>query len=279
MKYVVAVSGGVDSVVLLDMLAHEGKHELTVAHFDHGIREDSAADARFVGGLAEQYGLPFETRREELGKKASEELARTRRYRFLREVTSAQAARLVTAHHLDDVVETVAINLTRGTGWRGLAVLGSPDIERPLLHMTKRTVYEYALSRGLEWVEDETNQTDNYLRNRLRRQLHLSDVEKQHLGQLRDLQIEIRDKVDEETDRLLVPATLQSRYFFTMLDESTALELLRSVLLRKDRSLTRPQLRQMWLAIKTARPGTVLEAGGNVQVHFTQREFIVNHSL
>jgi tRNA(Ile)-lysidine synthase len=82
MKYLVAVSGGIDSVVLLHKLVAAGEHELVVAHFDHGIREDSAEDARFVKGLAEHYGLPFVMKREELGKTAGEEQARTRRYAF-----------------------------------------------------------------------------------------------------------------------------------------------------------------------------------------------------
>lgn len=277
MKYVVAVSGGVDSVVLLDMLASEGGHELTVAHFDHGIREDSAADARFVAGLAKKYALPFETRREELGKNASEELARDRRYAFLRDVATARSARLVTAHHLDDLVETVAINLHRGTGWRGLAVLGSPDVERPLLHMTKHEVYEYALAHALEWVEDETNVTDDYLRNRLRRRLRLSVTSKRLIADLRDTQVELRSEIDIEASRFLTEKVARNRYFFTMLDEPAALELLRAIVLQENRSLTRPQLGRLWLAIKTARPGTVLEAGGDIRVRFTAGEFIVNH--
>ena len=86
--YIVAVSGGVDSVVLLDMLAKKGEHELVVAHFDHGIRPESDADARFVWALAQCYGLPCEVRREELGAGASEELARARRYAFLRDIAA-----------------------------------------------------------------------------------------------------------------------------------------------------------------------------------------------
>ena len=70
MKYLLAVSGGIDSVVLLHKLVQDGGHELIVAHFDHGIRPDSASDARFVEALAGQYGLPFVAKREELGSAA-----------------------------------------------------------------------------------------------------------------------------------------------------------------------------------------------------------------
>ena len=101
-KYVVAVSGGVDSVVLLHMLAHRPDIELVVAHFDHGIRDYSVADAQFVKELADSYGLPFESRREKLGKQASEDLARSRRYAFLRSVADKHQAKIMTAHHADD---------------------------------------------------------------------------------------------------------------------------------------------------------------------------------
>jgi len=138
MKYVVAVSGGVDSVVLLDILARINTHQFIVAHFDHGIREDSAADARFVKALADKYELTFVCTREELGMTASEELARTRRYVFLKAVAQKLQAQLITAHHLDDLVETVMINKIRGTGWRGLAVFGDESIRRPLLTMSKQ---------------------------------------------------------------------------------------------------------------------------------------------
>ena len=107
MKYIVAVSGGVDSMVLLDMMVRAGAGELVVAHFDHGIRPDSHHDAAFVKKIAEQYGLPFESRREVLGETASEALARERRYAFLRHVAKKHNAQIVTAHHLDDLVETV----------------------------------------------------------------------------------------------------------------------------------------------------------------------------
>src|SRR5690606_32014455 len=117
-KHVLAMSGGVDSVVLLHQYWQEqGSEGLVVAHFDHGIRTDSSADARFVEALAASYGIKFESRREELGSSASEAWARERRYHFLREVADSHQAVLVTAHHGDDLIETIAINLSRGTGW------------------------------------------------------------------------------------------------------------------------------------------------------------------
>ncbi|MHB8136206.1 MAG: tRNA lysidine(34) synthetase TilS [Anaerolineaceae bacterium] len=176
-KYVVAVSGGVDSVVLLDMLINNNlpaiyqlpftNYQLIVAHFDHGIRDDSKSDAIFVAKLAEQYKLPFETKREELGKGASEEEARDRRYKFLRSVAKKYDAKLVTAHHADDVIETILINIMRGTGWRGLAAIDS-DIVRPLTDMLKSEIIDYAIKNKLNWREDSTNKQNVYLRNRIR---------------------------------------------------------------------------------------------------------------
>lgn len=274
MKYVVAVSGGVDSVVLLDMLIKKGEHELVVAHFDHGIRPGSADDAAFVRALSESYGVIFESRRVELGSKASEEQARLERYAFLNEVVARHGGVLVTAHHQDDIVETIAINLVRGTGWRGLAVLNNPNIRRPLLGMRKIELYDYAVKNGLEWVEDETNQSDAYLRNRLRGRLHrLTDDARAQLVELWGRQRSSTERIDAESSRL----ASGSRYFMIMIDEGCGQELLRSVLANLSLSLTRPQRSRVLHAIRTARPGTTLQVGSGVSVAFTERDFIVKY--
>ena len=267
MKHVVAVSGGVDSVVLLDMLVKKGVHELVVAHFDHGIRSESDADARFVWALAQRYGLPCEVRREELGSRASEAMARTRRYAFLEDMAAKYDATILTAHHQDDVVETIAINLARGTGWRGLAVFGRSDVQRPLLGYRKKELYDYALARGLEWVEDETNANDTYLRNRVRRQIsRLSDDDRKNLLAIYASQAQLRTKIDREVARL--QRNVPSRYFMTMISENVAIELLRAA---TNGCATRPQLRRLWLAIKTAQPGTDMTVNGEITAHFAQR--------
>lgn len=271
-KYVVAVSGGVDSVVLLDMLAKRAADELIVAHFDHGIRAESAADAKFVLSLAMKYGLKFETKREELGENASEELARNRRYAFLRGVAKKYDAQLVTAHHIDDAIETIAINLIRGTGWRGLAAMGS-DVIRPLMNMTKAEIINYAQTRGLEWHDDVTNLSDKYLRNRIRRQtMSLSLDAKQQLMALWATQTELKNQIDIETKRLIGKGPHYSRYFLIHLDKKTALEIIRCI---TEARLTNPQMVKVWQAIKTMKSGKILQAGSGLKIVFSSRNFTV----
>lgn len=271
-KYVLAVSGGVDSVVLLDMLSRQPNLDLVVAHFDHGIRDDSAVDANFVARLAGIYKLPFETRREELGKNASEEMARDRRYAFLRSVAEKHNAKLVTAHHADDVVETIAINLSRGTGWRGLAAMDS-DVLRPMTNITKNEIINYAKHNKLKWREDSTNASDDYLRNRLRRRMVEldGDVKRQSLS-LWSHQKSLKKAIDQEVKKLVGDGPNYSRYFFIHINDATGMECLRQIV---DARLTRPQLLKALHAIKTAMPGKAYHAGGGVQLNFTSRNFTV----
>lgn len=271
-KYVVAVSGGVDSVVLLHQLMQDKTKELIVAHFDHGIRDDSHDDAVFVEELSRQYGLKFESRREELGKKASEAIARERRYVFLRDIAKKYSAQLVTAHHGDDAIETVAINLSRGTGWRGLAVMDS-DVIRPLLTMSKQDIIDYAQKHHLSWREDSTNTSDKYLRNRIRRKTNLlpGDDKRQILG-LRAHQLASKKLIDEEVRQLVGSGPEYSRYFFIHADRVDAIECLRFI---TNARLTRPQLERSLIAIKISKAGSTFEAGTGIEFVFTSRNFVV----
>lgn len=280
MRYIIAVSGGVDSVVLLDMLASDHfevkKTDLIVAHFDHGIRQESAGDAEFVHELSEKYGLSFEVRREELGADASEELARERRYVFLRSIAKKYDAKIVTAHHADDVVETIAINLIRGTGWRGLAVLNSPDIWRPLLPMRKADIISYAKKHELTWREDQTNSDTKYLRNDLRQKLANIDASIVELLNLyRNRQVFLKREIDSETSEL-AESSPYSRYFLIMLPHPEALELLRTVL-TKDTGYTptRPQLDRALLAVKVLDGGKRYEVGAGINLILTKTHYVV----
>ena len=287
--YVVAVSGGVDSVVLLDALARRqtiagvdpwrgtAPGELVVAHFDHGIRDDSAEDAVFVRELAQQYGLVYESVREELGADASEELARTRRYVFLADVCRRHHGRVVTAHHANDVAESIAINITRGTGWLGLAVMNTALIVRPLLGVSKREILAYAHENGLKWREDSTNASDAYLRNRIRKKGIDDDVVWQ-LAALRARQCRLQAEISMEIDRLeTVPP--YSRYFLSHCGDVAADEVLKHILLYETgNGQTGPTRARLLHAIKTARHGTHTPISGGAKMVFTARDFIVEMS-
>ena len=279
MNYVVAVSGGVDSVVLLDILATKSPKancKLIVAHVDHGIRPDSAADARFVEALAGHYGLPYVTCRLELGTEASEDQARQARYRFLIDQAKKHKAIVVTAHHEDDLIGSVAINLIRGTGWRGLNVMSRAQLSRPLLGWTKRQIYNYALRSKLEWVEDESNTSSRYLRNQLRAKvINLPAETRKKLRQLRYSQKQLAHEIDTSS-AAIIEQVGGSRYFYTMIDEQVGIELLRSDLAK--RSSVRPTYitaQRALTAIKTARHAAVHEISGRLRLRFDKRHFIV----
>ncbi len=173
--YILAVSGGVDSVAMTHMLAEKRTPNITyvIAHFDHGIRPESYKDAELTAEIAKNLQFQFEIEHGNLGPKASEALARERRYEFLREVAAKyNADKIVTAHHEDDILETIVINLLRGTGPRGLMPMSAPsDIIRPLLNKRKTELYAYVKKHSLQWREDETNEDEDYLRNYVRKNI------------------------------------------------------------------------------------------------------------
>jgi tRNA(Ile)-lysidine synthase len=261
-KYVVAVSGGVDSLVLLDLLRHLPGVEIVVAHFDHGIRSDSGKDRRFVQNLAAKYNLPFEYAEGRLGRGASEAMARAARYDFFDKVRGKHEARaIITAHHEDDTLETAIINLIRGTGRKGLSSLGSSDrLIRPLLKASKQEIISYAKSQGLEWREDRTNQEEIYLRNYVRRRL-LPQFEKNDRQKLLEI-IELSKNNSEELDNLLAEELGRysendqlDRRWFNNLPHAVALEVMAAWLRAAGvRNFDRKTLERLVVAAKTGRP-------------------------
>ncbi|MEO8785000.1 MAG: tRNA lysidine(34) synthetase TilS, partial [Candidatus Saccharimonadales bacterium] len=254
-RYILAVSGGVDSVVLLDLLADLPGLKLTVAHFDHGIRTDSKNDRIFVQSLAAAHNLPFVYDRAELGPGASEALARQARYQFLHKVRQlAEAQAVITAHHADDRLETAIINILRGTGRRGLSSLKSGAlIVRPLLHTDKKQLVAYARDQNLRWHEDSTNQDDSYLRNYVRHNLLSRFTETERL-QLTDY-IKTASGLNRSADQQLVnwlhlqPVAGQlDRGWFISLPHAVAKELLASWLRANDISYDRPALERLAIA-------------------------------
>ncbi len=246
---ILAVSGGIDSVVMLDYFAHNCDDELLVAHFDHGIRQNSHQDAEFVERLAKQYQLPFVCEQAKLGAGCSEANARKARYDFLYSLAEEHSAIICVAHHSDDIIESIVINLLRGTGWRGLAPMQNAAIERPLRSWKKSKIYQYATDNHLSFRQDPTNTEDGYLRNRVREKLrYYPDESKKALLDLYEKQC----KIKAEIDQILSKIQHQARYDKSLASEQ---EILRYILSQNNIHLTRPQLAQCQRAIKSFAPG------------------------
>jgi tRNA(Ile)-lysidine synthase len=183
---VIGVSGGVDSIVLLDVfanLANTYNFKISVAHYNHNLRgEASNRDENFVKKIAQKYNIPFYTSSGKVRQYAEkngmsiEESARTLRYVFFERVTrTINADFIATAHTKDDSVETFLLNLFRGTGLTGLSGIPAKRqfvkdviLIRPFLKLNKQNIIEYADNRNLKWSEDETNKESKYMRNKIR---------------------------------------------------------------------------------------------------------------
>lgn len=190
---VIAVSGGADSLCLLHLLLDSGL-KLIPAHIDHQIRKVSSEQAAQLQSLIGSWGLECEMGKidvPEAARKAKmsiEEAARNCRYEFLFEVAKKhQAQAVLTAHHLDDQVETVLMHFLRGSGVNGLTGMSQKDllahfsktipIWRPLLAFDKEKILAYCQANQIQAIEDESNQDRRYYRNKLRLDL-IPEIEK-----------------------------------------------------------------------------------------------------
>lgn len=174
---VIAVSGGPDSIALLDLVATVGKGlglAPLVAHFDHGIHPESADIANRVAAAAARYGFPFRTHRIELGPGATETVARRARVAWLEQVAEEHgAAFIVTGHHRDDQVETMIMRFLNGSGPAGLAGIGGHRGRwvRPLLDITRHEIGAYLAARALASWQDPSNADQRQLRSWVRHEL------------------------------------------------------------------------------------------------------------
>lgn len=194
---IIAVSGGVDSVVLCELCKQAG-YDFSIAHCNFQLRgEESERDEKFVRDLGEKYKVEIKVKKFETEKFAQEnkmsiqEAARELRYRWFAELVRGQESvvriqnsgtpthhstlitHLLTAHHADDSIETVLMNFFRGTGLHGLT--GIPPVNgyvsRPLLSFTKNELIEFANENKLEFVEDSSNLSSKYTRNFFRNEI------------------------------------------------------------------------------------------------------------
>lgn len=171
---VLAVSGGLDSMALLDAAAATlPRSRLLVATFDHASGSHSARAVDFVCARALALGVRVVTGRRHpagaAGGAPSEAVWREARWRFLAEVAGATSGTIVTAHTRDDQVETVLMRILRGAGARGIAALyAESPVRRPLLGTRRSEVEAYAVERDVHWIEDPSNASRRFFRNRVR---------------------------------------------------------------------------------------------------------------
>jgi tRNA(Ile)-lysidine synthase len=275
-RLVVAVSGGADSAVLLDAIGRlrEPGHHIVVATVDHGTGPAATEATARACASAARLGLPAISERLAAGRR-DEATLRDARWAFLRRVARAEAAPVVTAHSRDDHIETVVMRVLRGTSARGLAGFLAPsDVERPFVAHRRETIRWYAAQRRVDYVDDPTNRSLQYFRNRVRLEL-LPAIRGQHprfeeeMFELSQRAAELRVQVDavashyvvEPRDNALV--TLDAVGLAQLSAESLRL-LLPAILGASGMRLDRRGLVRL-ASIVTAAPGTRGQLSGGYE--------------
>ncbi len=224
-KVLIALSGGIDSVVLFNILLKlkdELSFNLIAAHFDHMIRKESSDDAKFVKNLCEMHSIDIYISQGDAKKCAADEklsleaAARKLRHSFLRHVASDVGAKKIAfAHHKNDRAETYLMRVLRGSGTDGLGCMPERDgiIIRPLMCVKRCDVEHYAKTNMLKWREDETNKDTSYTRNNLRHNT-IPHLEKSYnesiistLSNNAKLMSVDRDYFDREVSKSIIKAT------------------------------------------------------------------------
>ncbi len=273
---VAALSGGADSVALLDALVEAGRRQgfrVVAAHLDHALRSGSTLDVEFCRNLCARFGVPIHVSSADVRARAGrdgaglEAAARAERYAFLRQVAEVEAASVVAvAHTRDDQAETFLLRLVRGAGSAGLGAMRPRfgSIIRPLLGVGRREVLEHLRARGLDWREDETNADLRFSRNRVRHELipylerHFNPGVRETLARAASLLADEHERLAESAADLYRQASRRSAEG-VLLDGET--------LRRTPRALARQMVR-----------AALLEAGGLERVKAAHVEKILDVS-
>lgn len=178
---VVGVSGGADSMVLLDILYHffqNSSVQLVCAHVHHNLRKESDEEQKFVEQYCQTKEILFETIKLQYEGKFTEKIGRDKRYQFFEDTLQKYHSHsLFLAHHGDDLIETILMKIGRGStlrGASGISLISYREnyvIYRPLLFLDKQAIYTYANEKQIPYVEDYSNQDEHYTRNRYRLQV------------------------------------------------------------------------------------------------------------
>ena len=220
-RILLGVSGGVDSVVMMHLFVQAGYH-IAIAHCNYQLRgEESNQDHLFVRDLARRYDLPFYEKRFDTKEYANEQglsvqmAARRLRYQWFEQVRSSEGYdKVAIGHNKDDLSETFLINLSRGTGLKGLTGIKARRgyVVRPLLFADRNEILHYCGQQKLRYREDSSNQTTHYHRNKIRHQIipvfqqlnpRFLDTMMENVGRLQDAYDLYRMFVEEKKQELL----------------------------------------------------------------------------
>lgn len=277
-RVVVALSGGADSVSLLDALCSlKEKYNLTIyaAHLNHNLRgEEAERDENFCKILCKNYEVELFIKSIDIHtlaneQKISEELCgRNERYKFFDELSVRLNAKIATAHSASDNAETLIYNIARGSSVRGLSAIPPKRgrIIRPLIEVSRAQIEEYCKQKGLAFVTDSTNLTDDYTRNRIRHSVMetLRDINpqlEQSVSQLSESAREVTDYLNKQAQAALDKCKTQFGFSCKMLLQLDTAVLKHSLVLLCERTakLT-PEHRHIELMIK------ILNNGGAVNL-------------
>lgn len=212
-KIVLGVSGGPDSICMLDILYKMSQKkmidfEIFVAHVNHGLREDGILDEEFVKNFCEGRKIPFFVKHVEVVKIAKtqkrgiEETGRMIRYEFFDEILNKTSSnKIAIAHNQNDNCETIIMNILRGTGLRGLIGIDKRNEKyiRPLIETKRLEIEDYLKQNGIVARQDESNKDNTYTRNKIRN-IAIPYIEKEFNPNLMNTLIRLSDIVKEEED-------------------------------------------------------------------------------
>jgi tRNA(Ile)-lysidine synthase len=267
-KIVLALSGGMDSVVLLHLfllLQKELDFSFVAAHLDHGIRgETSAEDSLFVQQLCDDNKIVCYREYRNIPALAVghniEDIARRERYLFLRQLAKeCGAGKIATAHHADDQAETVLLHLLRGSGNQGLAAMSphDQDLIRPLLFAAKSQIEDFCAQNHLSFRQDMTNLDEGYLRNKIRLSL-LPHLQKEYNPRIKDSLCSLAEICREENNYM--QALTKEQY---------------SIIKESDGGIDKKRLSQMPLALQRRLLRHAYHLASARQLTFSQTEAVL----
>ena len=211
---VVGVSGGADSVALLiNLIKYRAlvNFKITVVHINHMIRQDASDDADYVRELCNKYNVDFKLYEIDIPVMSkechlsSEEAGRIARYNAMRE---QKPNKIAVGHHMDDLAETVMLNMCRGTGIHGMTGISpiNDDIIRPLLYVSRNEIEEYLNCQGIRYCTDSTNLEEDYVRNRIRRRIfpylidNINSRSIYHIAEMANDMLDIEEYINKQTE-------------------------------------------------------------------------------